>query len=155
MAKIEKIRINKNSYVNQEYKWYNQIGGDYVPRPHYLFKGLYRALIMQKLGLSLQNAAKNRQWILPIRTICRVGIELIKGIKSIHSKGVLHRDIKPANICLGYGDDDPATSPIYLVDLGLVKEYILPNGAHIPPKEGKGLTGTAKYCSVFTHEGYE
>jgi Serine/threonine protein kinase len=45
---------------------------------------------------------------------------------------------------------------IYLIDFGLSKKY-LENGTnkHIKYKEGKNLTGTARYVSVFTHLGIE
>jgi serine/threonine protein kinase len=90
-----------------------------------------------------------------MRTICIIAHQLINGIRIIHKKGILHRDIKPNNICLGYGQSDPSTSPIYLIDFGLVKEYMTREGNHIPLIEGKGLVGTNRFCSIFTHEGYE
>jgi len=44
---------------------------------------------------------------------------------------------------------------VYLIDYGLAKKWRLSNGDHIPIREGKSLTGTARYASANTHLGYE
>ena len=43
---------------------------------------------------------------------------------------------------------------VYLIDFGLAKRYRDPkSGIHIPYKENKNLTGTARYASIYTHLG--
>lgn len=45
---------------------------------------------------------------------------------------------------------------VYTVDFGLTKRYRdVKTGQHIPYKDGKSLTGTARYASLNTHLGIE
>lgn len=65
----------------------------------------------------------------------------------------MHRDIKPDNFLIGIGKKQHY---VYIIDFGLAKRYREPRtGEHIPYKDGKNLTGTARYASVNTHLGIE
>lgn len=69
----------------------------------------------------------------------------------MHNKGFLHRDIKPENLLLGL---DANAHLVHFIDFGLAKRYRDPkSGKHIPYREGKQLTGTARYASINTHQG--
>lgn len=76
---------------------------------------------------------------------------MIQRIEYIHSKMFLHRDIKPDNFLMGLGRKQHR---VYIIDFGLAKRYLSKEG-HIPYREGKSLTGTARYASVNTHMGIE
>ena len=71
----------------------------------------------------------------------------------MHSKLLIHRDIKPDNFLVGLG---PMSHTIYIIDFGLTKKYRdAKTGQHIPYRNNKNLTGTARYASINTHLGVE
>ncbi|KAL6877495.1 hypothetical protein ACP4OV_012710 [Aristida adscensionis] len=77
----------------------------------------------------------------------------ITRIEFMHSKGFLHRDIKPDNFLMGLGRK---ANQVYIIDFGLAKRYRDSNtNRHIPYRENKNLTGTARYASRNTHLGIE
>lgn len=80
------------------------------------------------------------------------GIQALERLDHIQSLDFIHRDIKPDNFLIG----NKNAALVYLIDFGLAKRFRNPKtGQHIPWKEGKNLTGTARYASLNTHLGYE
>ena len=69
-------------------------------------------------------------------------------LEYFHGKQFLHRDVKPENFCMGTGSK---SNSVYLIDYGLSKRFIDPKtGQHIPFRDGKNMTGTARYASLNT-----
>ena len=69
----------------------------------------------------------------------------------IHSRGFIHRDLKPENLLMGLGKQ---SNFVHFIDFGLSKRYRDSKTLqHIPYRENKQLTGTARYASINTHRG--
>ena len=152
------IKVEENgirSCLQLEYEILESIqGGNGIPKVYKLRKGnKHNYLIMELLGKSLEKLFNDNGKKFSNRTIFKIGYQMIQRIEYVHSKGYIHRDIKPGNFVIGKGKNKKI---IYLIDFGLAKKYIDKNTKeHIPYKEGKGLTGTARYVSLFTHYGIE
>jgi casein kinase 1 len=112
----------------------------------------FNVLAMELLGKSLTDIFSNQNKKFSLKTVCTIAIDMIKLIQHIHEKKIIHRDIKPDNFMMGLSKNKYV---LYLIDFGLAKKYINSNGQHIPFKLGKSMTGTARYCSIYTHQGME
>jgi casein kinase 1 len=108
---------------------------------------------MDLLGDSLEKKFNQCNRKFSLLTVLMIMEQLVSRIEFIHSKNLLHRDIKPDNFLVGRGKK---SNIIYAIDFGLSKKYRdSKSGLHIPYRDGKSLTGTARYASINTHLGVE
>ena len=110
-------------------------------------------MVMQLLGDNLQKLLLNLPYKkFTLKTTLMLGIQILKRIKTLHENNYIHRDIKPENFTIGL---KKFKNIIYMIDYGLTRKYCDSHKNHIPYKEGKHLTGTALYASIYTHKGIE
>ncbi|EAR92033.1 casein kinase (macronuclear) [Tetrahymena thermophila SB210] len=112
----------------------------------------YNIMVMDLLGESLEDLFVKVGRKFSLKTVLMLVDQMIQRIEFMHSRNFLHRDIKPDNFLMG---GPKRSNKCYLIDLGLAKRYIDKFGKHIPYRENKNLTGTARYASINTHVGIE
>lgn len=128
-------------------------GGIGIPACYwYGLEGEWHAMVMERLGHSLEDLFNACQRVFSLSTVLQLGIQMLDRLAYVHQRNCIHRDVKPDNFLVGRHGDGNC---VYLIDFGLAKKYRDAQGKHIAYKEGKNLTGTARYASLATHLGVE
>jgi len=138
-----------------ESKLYKVLSGG-VGIPHIRWFGQekeYNVLVMDLLGPSLEDLFNFCGRKFTMKTVLMLADQMINRIEYTHSKNFIHRDIKPDNFLMGIGRH---CNKVFIIDFGLAKKFRdNKTRQHIPYREDKNLTGTARYASINAHMGYE
>lgn len=152
--KLESIR-SRHPQLDYECRVYKYLsGGVGIPFIRWFGReGEYNAMVIDLLGPSLEDLFNYCHRKFSFKTVIMLALQMICRVQYIHGRSFIHRDIKPDNFLMGVGRRG---STVHVIDFGLSKKYRDFNThRHIPYRENKSLTGTARYASVNTHLGIE
>lgn len=108
-------------------------------------------MVIDLLGRSLEDLFVECGRKFGLKTVLTLADQLLSRLEIIHTKCYIHRDVKPDNFLMGRGS---RRHMVHVIDFGLAKYYRDPKThRHVPYREGKNLTGTARYASINTHMG--
>lgn len=143
--------------LRDEYRAYRILSGNPgIPQAYYFGQeGVHNILVIDLLGPSLEDLFDWCGRKFRVKTVIQVAKQMIARVESIHSNNLIYRDIKPDNFLIG-NPNTPEANLIFVVDFGMAKQYRDPKTkTHIPYREKKALSGTARYMSINTHLGRE
>ncbi|KAK5171394.1 Palmitoylated plasma membrane-bound casein kinase [Saxophila tyrrhenica] len=143
--------------LRDEYRTYKiLVGCPGIPNVYYFGQeGLHNILVIDLLGSSLEDLFDHCGRRFSIKTVVMVAKQMLSRVQTIHEKNLIYRDIKPDNFLIGR-PNTKAQNVIHVVDFGMAKQYRDPKTKqHIPYRERKSLSGTARYMSINTHLGRE
>ncbi|ORZ12355.1 kinase-like domain-containing protein [Absidia repens] len=143
--------------LRDEYRTYKIMAGTVgIPSAYYFGQeGLHNILVIDLLGPSLEDMFDVCGRRFSTKTVAMLAKQMINRVQTIHEKNLIYRDIKPDNFLIGKPGSAYANN-IFMVDFGMAKLYRDPKTKqHIPYRERKSLSGTARYMSINTHLGRE
>eukprot|EP00917_Polyrhabdina_sp_WS-2016_P011982 GHVP01026343.1.p1 GENE.GHVP01026343.1~~GHVP01026343.1.p1 ORF type:complete len:340 (-),score=48.30 GHVP01026343.1:152-1171(-) len=148
--KFEK-KSDSSSQLRTEYKVYKILNGlEAIPKVYYFGQeGDWNVLVMDLLGKNIEELFRDHVKCFSIPTVCELAVRMLSIIESIHVRGLIYRDIKPDNFVF-----DKEKKVLHLIDFGMVKYYWdRKRNCHIPFRDTRPLTGTARYMSINSHKG--
>ena len=125
-----------------------------IPKLYYFGKcGTIDCMVLELLGANLEDLFEMCGARFSMKTTLMLAFQLLDRIETVHSRGLVYRDIKPENFLLGR-KGGKFTNVIHLIDYGLATYYRDPTtNRHLPYRDLKTMTGTARYMSINSHLG--
>ena len=152
-VKLEQLS-SRHQQLEHEASVYRILQGS-VGVPQMIWSGVeggYNVLVMELLGESLETLFRECGRRFSVKTVVMIADQTISRLELFHRNGLLHRDVKPDNFAVGLNSK---SKQILIFDYGLAKRFCTLDNKLIPCREGKHLTGTARYASLNTHLGLE
>ena len=103
-------------------------------------------IVMDLFGKNLQY--KVNDFILSLKTVSAIGLEILKKIEKMHYLDIIHRDIKPSQFLLTHDQRN-----LFLIDFGL-STFFKVNGKHKLFKTKCCFKGSIVFSSINTHLGF-
>ncbi|CAE6413588.1 unnamed protein product [Rhizoctonia solani] len=143
--------------LRDEWRSYRMLAGSPgIPQVyHFGAEGLHNVLVIDLFGPNLEDLFDMCGRRFSLKTVCLAARQMITRVQTIHEKNLIYRDIKPDNFLIGLPGTRTA-NVIHMIDFGMAKLWRDPKTKqHIPYRERKSLSGTARYMSINTHLGRE
>ncbi|ORX97585.1 kinase-like protein [Basidiobolus meristosporus CBS 931.73] len=151
------VRKTEVPQLRDEYRTYKILAGTPgIPTAYYFsHEDIYNVLVIDLLGPSLEDLFDICRRKFSIKTVAMLAKQMLARVEAVHQHNLIYRDIKPDNFLIGRPHSKHA-SQVFMVDFGMAKYYRDPKTMqHIPYRERKSLSGTARYMSINTHLGRE
>ncbi|EFP03788.1 hypothetical protein CRE_28690 [Caenorhabditis remanei] len=106
------------------------------------FKYVVMQLVGPDLSSLLEFAPQNR---FSQSTIYKIALQTLERLRILHDAGWLNRDVKAQNFAVGFGEE---SSIVYMLDFGLTRRYLEPNGRRHLLRPWGPSVGTFPYAPL-------